>query len=58
MRSFANFIALRSSKHAQLEIRNLANQMWTLVQNIQGQPFLHSLDAIESRIKFREKSHN
>ena len=38
MRSFANFIKLRNSEHAQLEIREIAQQMWDLVQNIEGEP--------------------
>lgn len=45
MRSFANFIKLRRSNHAQLEIRDIANDMLTLVQNIEGNPFMHTLEA-------------
>ena len=51
MRSFANFIKLRNSEHAQLEIREIAQQMWDLVENIEGQPFKHTLEAIAKRIK-------
>ena len=43
MRSFANFIKLRSSEHAQLEVRELALQMVDLVANIEGDPFKHTL---------------
>ena len=50
MRSFANFIKLRNSEHAQLEIREIAQQMWDLVQNIEGNPFKHTLEAISKRI--------
>jgi flavin-dependent thymidylate synthase len=50
MRSFANFIKLRRSPHAQLEIREIAQQMWDLVQNIEGNPFKHTLEAISKRI--------
>jgi len=50
MRSFANFIKLRNSEHAQLEIREIAQQMWDLVENIEGQPFRHTLKAISERI--------
>ncbi len=50
MRSFANFIKLRNSEHAQLEIREIAQQMWDLVQNIEGNPFKHTLEAIAKRI--------
>ena len=51
MRSFANFIKLRNSEHAQLEIREIAQQMWDLVENIEGQPFKHTLSAIKQRIE-------
>ena len=36
MRSFANFIQLRNSKHAQKEIREIAQQMWG--STIEGEP--------------------
>lgn len=45
MRSFANFQKLRNSEHAQLEIREIAAKMLELVQNIDGQPFKHTLAA-------------
>ena len=51
MRSFANFIKLRNSKHAQVEIREIAQEMWNLVKNIDGQPFKHTLEAISVRIQ-------
>jgi len=50
MRSFANFIKLRNSEHAQLEIREIAQQMWDLVESIDGNPFKHTLQAIKKRI--------
>ena len=50
MRSFANFIKLRNSEHAQLEIREIAQQMWDLVEGIEGQPFKHTLEVITKRI--------
>ena len=50
MRSFANFIKLRNSEHAQLEIREIAQQMWDLVATIEGEPFKHTLSAIWERI--------
>ena len=46
MRSFANFIQLRNSKHAQKEIREIAQQMWDLVSTIEGEPFKFTLNAI------------
>lgn len=45
MRSFANFLKLRNSKDAQLEIREIAQEMLSLVQNIENQPFKHTLNA-------------
>lgn len=45
MRSFANFLKLRLSEHAQVEIRDIAQQMLKLVQNIEGNPFEHTLKA-------------
>jgi thymidylate synthase (FAD) len=50
MRSFANFIKLRNSEHAQLEIREIAQKMWDLVENIEGQPFKYTLSAIKERL--------
>ena len=46
MRSFANFIKLRNSRHAQKEIREIAQQMWDLVATIEGEPFKYTLQAI------------
>jgi thymidylate synthase (FAD) len=50
MRSFANFIKLRDSEHAQLEIREVAQQMWKLVEEIEGNPFKETLNVINKRI--------
>ena len=43
MRSFANFIKLRRSEHAQVEIRNIADQMLNLVINIPDNPFRYTI---------------
>lgn len=45
MRSFANFLKLRKSSHAQKEIREIASNMLKLVQNIPGNPFQYTLKA-------------
>lgn len=45
MRSFANFLKLRNSEHAQLEIREIAKEMLNIVKHIDGNPFKHTLDA-------------
>lgn len=39
LRSFANFLRLRNSDHAQLEIRQIAQQMQDLVVGIEDKPF-------------------
>jgi thymidylate synthase (FAD) len=45
MRSFANFIKLRKSEHAQKEIREIAEKMLDLVKNIEDDPFQHTLNS-------------
>ena len=45
LRSFANFLKLRNSEHAQKEIQEIAQQMVELVKNIEGNPFKHALKA-------------
>ena len=47
MRSFANFQKLRNSEHAQVEIRDIAQQMLDLVENIEGNPFKLTLEAFK-----------
>ena len=46
MRSFANFLKLRDSEHAQVEIRDIARQMLKLVENIEGNPFEQTIKLI------------
>jgi flavin-dependent thymidylate synthase len=43
MRSFANFLKLRDSEHAQLEIREIANTMANIVLDIEGNPFKETM---------------
>jgi thymidylate synthase (FAD) len=45
MRSFANFLKLRHSEHAQVEIREVAAEMLLAVKEIEGEPFKHTLAA-------------
>jgi flavin-dependent thymidylate synthase len=45
MRSFANFLKLRRSEHAQKEVRELTDMMLSCVQNIEGNPFQSTLEA-------------
>ena len=49
MRSFANFLKLRNSEHAQKEIREIAAEMLKLVSEIEGNPFEHTLAAYAAR---------
>jgi thymidylate synthase (FAD) len=44
-RSFAHFQQLRNNEHAQVEVRELAQQMLDLVKNIKGNPFKHTIEA-------------
>lgn len=46
-RSFAHFQGLRNSEHAQLEVRELAQEMLQLVKNIPGNPFEHTIKAFK-----------
>lgn len=46
-RSFAHFQQLRNSEHAQLEVRELAQQLLDLVKNIEGDPFKHTINAFK-----------
>jgi thymidylate synthase ThyX len=36
----------RNSEHAQVEIRKIAQQMLNLIQNIEGNPFQHTIKSI------------
>ena len=44
-RSFAHFQQLRNSEHAQVEVRQLAQDMLEQVKNIEGNPFEHTINA-------------
>jgi thymidylate synthase (FAD) len=46
-RSFAHFQQLRNSEHAQIEVRQLAQEMLDLVKNIEGNPFEHTINAFK-----------
>jgi thymidylate synthase (FAD) len=47
MRSFANFLKLRRSEYAQLEIREIAEKMLECVKNIHNNPFQNTINAWE-----------
>lgn len=51
MRSFANFLELRNSVHAQLEIKDIAREMLSLIEKIDGSPFKYTLKAFNDRRK-------
>ncbi len=44
-RSFYHFQQLRNSEHAQVEVRQLAQNMLDLVKNIEGNPFKETIEA-------------
>jgi len=44
-RSFVHFLHLRNSEHAQLEVRELAQEMLGLVKTIKGNPFKKTINA-------------
>jgi thymidylate synthase (FAD) len=46
-RSFAHFLKLRNSEHAQKEVRELAQQMLQLVKDIPGNPFEKTIKAFK-----------
>jgi thymidylate synthase (FAD) len=46
-RSFAHFQGLRNSEHAQVEVREIAQQMVELVKGIDGNPFEHTIKAFK-----------
>jgi thymidylate synthase (FAD) len=46
-RSFYHFQQLRNSEHAQVEVRELAQQMLDLVKNIEGDPFVDTIKAFK-----------
>jgi thymidylate synthase (FAD) len=46
-RSFAHFQGLRNSEHAQVEVRELAQNMLDLVKNIEGNPFENTIKAFK-----------
>jgi thymidylate synthase (FAD) len=46
-RSFAHFQELRNSEHAQVEVRELAQEMLELVKNIEGNPFKETINAFK-----------
>jgi flavin-dependent thymidylate synthase len=46
-RSFAHFQQLRNSEHAQVEVRQLAQDMLDQVKNIEDNPFEHTINAFK-----------
>jgi len=46
-RSFYHFLSLRNKKDAQLEIKEIAEQMLDLVIDIEGNPFRHTINAFD-----------
>jgi len=55
MRSFANFLKLRRSPQAQLEIRQIADIMLECVMSIPDKPFKHTLRSWEGSVILKEE---
>lgn len=55
LRSFANFLKLRNSEHAQKEIREIAAEMERLVRAIPGDPFKNAMEIIVRKNKVMQK---
>ena len=55
LRSFANFLKLRNSEHAQKEIREIAAEMERLVRAIPGDPFKNAMEIISRKNKVMQK---
>jgi thymidylate synthase ThyX len=53
-RSFHHFLELRMKPDAQLEVRELSEQMLELVRDIPGDPFKHTLEAFGYVVKSGE----
>ena len=56
MRSFANFLKLRRSPQAQLEIRQIADIMLECVMSIPDKPFQHTLRSWEGSVILKEEA--
>ncbi len=56
MRSFANFLKLRRSPQAQLEIRQIADIMLECVMSIPDKPFQHTLRSWEGSVITKEEA--
>ena len=44
-RSFVHFYRLRSTEHAQKEVRELSEQMLSIIKNIENNPFKYTIEA-------------
>ena len=46
-RSFYHFQQLRNSEHAQIEVRELAQEMLDIVKDLEGNPFEKTIEAFK-----------
>lgn len=51
MSCFENFYKLRADEAAQKEIQWIAEKMLSIIENIEGNPFKHTLTVIKNKIK-------
>jgi len=56
-RSFNHFLGLRMKQDAQLEVRELAQKMLQLVNDIPGSPFHHTIEAFGFNDDVKEAFH-
>lgn len=57
-RSFYHFLKLRDSEHAQVEVREVAQEMLRLVKEIDGTPFQYTIEAFglnDKNIEWKKK---
>ena len=56
MRSFGNFLRLRHNEQAQAEIRGIASDMLRIVEEIEGNPFKHTIEVWKKTILLPNKN--
>jgi len=55
MRSFANFVKLRNTSSAQLEIRGIAAKMLRIITEVAGEPFKETLNAFDKKLRLEDE---
>jgi thymidylate synthase (FAD) len=55
MRSFANFVKLRNTSSAQLEIKEVAAEMLRIITEVAGEPFKETLNAFDKKLRLEDE---